>query len=102
MFPVNRRVFGMVRQGIADGIHIDDAGNVYTGEYEGVVVRNTAGKIIGVFNSQYFQADKDAGTQLAIANFALAGDTLVFLSTTRLWTVKLGKTVVSENSPVVN
>jgi gluconolactonase len=101
MLPVNRRVFGMARQGIADGLHIDDVGNVYTGEWEGVVVRNPAGKTIGVFNSQFFQADKHADA-LAMANFALAGDTLVFLSTTRLWTVKLAKTVVSQNSPIVN
>jgi gluconolactonase len=101
MMPVNRRVFGMARQGIADGIHVDDAGNVYTGEGEGVVVRNPAGKTIGVFNSQFFQADKHADA-LAMANFALAGDTLVFLSTTRLWTVKLAKTVVSQDSSIVN
>ena len=48
MLPVNRRVFAQVRQGIADGIHVDDEGNVWTGEYEGVVVRNPAGKVIGV------------------------------------------------------
>lgn len=101
MLPVNRRIFGMARQGIADGIHIDDAGRVYTGEYEGVVVRNTAGKTIGVFNSQYFQADKGV-EKLPIANFALAGDTLVFLSTTRLWTVKLAQPVVNRDSPIVN
>ena len=101
MMPVNRRVFGMARQGIADGIHVDDAGNVYTGEWEGVVVRNSAGKTIGVFNSQYFQADKHADA-LALANFALAGDALVVLSTTRLWTVKLAKTVVASDSPIVN
>lgn len=101
MMPVNRRLFGMVRQGIADGIHIDDAGNVWTGESEGVVVRNPQGKTIGVFNAQYFQADKSV-SGLAIANFAIAGDTLVFLSTTRLWTVKLGRTVVGRNSVIVN
>ena len=33
MLPVNRRVFAQVRQGIADGIHVDDAGNVWTGTY---------------------------------------------------------------------
>jgi gluconolactonase len=66
------------------------------------VVRNPAGKTIGVFNSQYFIADKDAGTQLPFANFALAGDTLIFLANTRLWTVKLGKNVVSSDSPIVN
>ena len=100
-FPVNRRVFGMARQGIADGIHVDDYGRVWTGEYEGVVVRNAAGKTIGVFNSQFFQADKTV-SGLEIANFALAGDTLVFLSTTRLWTVKLAQTVVGAGSSIVN
>ena len=101
MLPVNRRTFGMARQGIADGMHVDDAGRVYTGEWEGIVVRNAAGKTIGVFNSQFFQADKDADA-LAIANFALAGDTIVFLSTTRLWTVKIAETVVSMDSAIVN
>ena len=33
MMPVNRRLFAQVRQGIADGIHVDDAGNVWTGKY---------------------------------------------------------------------
>ena len=28
MMPVNKRVFGMARQGIADGMHVDDAGRV--------------------------------------------------------------------------
>ena len=101
MMPVNRRVFGMARQGIADGIHVDDAGRVYTAEYEGVVVRNPAGKTIGVFNSQYFDADKEAGG-LPTANFALAGDVFVYLAGTRLWTIKLGQTVISRNSPIVN
>ncbi|KAI9666277.1 MAG: hypothetical protein M1821_004212 [Bathelium mastoideum] len=101
MFPVNKRLFAMARQGIADGIHVDDAGRVWTGEYEGVVVRSPQGKVLGVFNSQYFQENKGVDG-LPIANFALAGDTLVFLSTTRLWTIKLGQTVVSSSSTVVN
>ena len=101
MMPINRRPFGFVREGIADGLHIDDAGNVWTGEYEGVVVRNPSGKVIGIFNAQYFQQSKEASA-LPIANFALAGDTLVFLSTTRLWTVKLAKTIVSADSSIVN
>ena len=65
------------------------------------MVRNTAGKTIGVFNSQYFQADKSADA-LPIANLALAGDTLVFLSTTRLWTVKLARSVLTQDSAIVN
>jgi len=101
MMPVNRRVFALVRQGKADGIHVDDAGNVWTGEYEGVTVRNPKGKVIGQFNSQYFQENKNADGPF-IANFALAGDTFVFLSTTRLWTVKLAKTVVGAGSSIVN
>lgn len=91
----------MARQWMADGIHVDDAGRVWTGESEGAVVRNSASKTIGVFNAQYFQADKTIDV-LPIANFALAGDTLILLSTTRLWTVKLGQTVVASNSPIVN
>ncbi|KAF2233701.1 hypothetical protein EV356DRAFT_559773 [Viridothelium virens] len=101
MFPVNKRLFGMVRFGIADGLHVDDAGRVWTAEGEGVVVRNPQGKVLGMFNGQYFQADK-RGDAVPIANFALAGDTLVILSTTRLWTVKLGQAVVSSTSAVVN
>ena len=101
MFPVDRKLFGMVRQGIADGRHIDDAGRVWTGEWDGVVMRSPDGKIIGIFNSQFFQADKEADG-LPVANFALAGDLLVFQSTTRLWTVKLGQTVVAKNSSIVN
>ncbi|KAK5114422.1 hypothetical protein LTR85_010245 [Meristemomyces frigidus] len=101
MFPVNCRQFGLVREGIADGIHVDDAGNVWTGESEGIVVRNPKGKVIGVFNAQYFLEDKQADA-LPIANFALAGDTLAVQATTRLWTVKLGKTVVSSGSSIVN
>jgi gluconolactonase len=33
MLPVNRRLFAQARQGIADGIHVDDAGNVWTGKH---------------------------------------------------------------------
>ena len=100
MMPVNRRVFGMARQGIVDGIQIDDSGRVYTGEYEGIVVRNTAGKTIGVFNSQFFQADKQADA-LPIANMGLAGDTIVFLATNRLWTIKIAQKIVSEDGPII-
>lgn len=100
MFPVNRRVFGYVREGIADGLHIDDAGRVWTGESEGIVVRRKDGKVLGVFNGPWFLQDKLA-TGLAMANFALAGDVLVVEALNRLWTVKLGKTVVAKDSPIV-
>ncbi|KAI9710567.1 MAG: hypothetical protein M1820_002703 [Bogoriella megaspora] len=101
MLPVNRRLFALARQGVADGLHIDDAGRVWSGEGEGVVVRNPQGKVLGIFNSQFFSEDKGVAG-ISFANFALAGDMLVVLSATRLWTVKLGQTVVSRNSPIVN
>ena len=96
MMPVNRRVFGMVSRGIADGLHVDDDGNVWTAESDGVVVRNPAGKTIGVFNGPYYLSNKDneAGDPIPIANFALAGDTLVILAVDRIWTVKLAKMIV--------
>lgn len=102
MFPVNRRVFGLVREGIADGIHVDDDGNVWTAESEGVVVRNPKGRVIGLFNAAYFQGEVAAAAGIPIANFALAGDTLVIFGVSSLWTVKLGKTVVSADSVIVN
>lgn len=99
--PTYRRQFGLVRQGIADGLHVDDEGRVWTGEYEGIVVRNKHGKVLGVFNSEFFMADKQADA-VHMANFALAGDTLVVQAVTKLWTVKLAKTVVARNSSIVN
>ncbi|KAI6888172.1 calcium-dependent phosphotriesterase [Hortaea werneckii] len=102
MLPVNRRVFGLVREGIADGIHVDDDGNVWTAESEGIVVRSPKGKVIGVFNAAHFQGEAAAASEIPIANFALAGDTLVIFGVSSLWTVKLGKTVVSANSVIVN
>lgn len=99
--PTSRRQFGLVRQGIADGLHVDDKGRVWTGEFEGIVVRNKHGKVLGVFNSQFFMADK-AADAVHMANFALAGDTLVVQAVTKLWTVKLAETVVARNSSIVN
>lgn len=101
MFPVNRRVFGLARRLIPDGLHCDDKGRVWTGEGEGVVVRSPRGKVLGIFNVMYFLEDKNSLLG-AIANFALAGDTLVIEAGTKLWTVKLGQTVVSRNSSIVN
>ena len=90
-FPVNKRMLGISRSGIPDGIHIDDADRIWSGEYEGVVVRNSQGKVLGLFNSEAISAK--GGTH--IANFALAGDTLVLLDMQRLWTLKLAQTVIS-------
>lgn len=90
-FPINKRMLGISRTGISDGIHIDDAGRIWTAEYEGVVVRNPQGKVLGLINSEATSVNE---TQ-HLANFALAGDTLVLLDVQRLWTVKLAQTIVT-------
>ena len=90
-FPVNERIIGIPRTGTPDGIHIDDADRIWTGEFEGVVMRNAQGKVLGLSNSEATVAKP--GTYLQ--NFALAGDTLVLLDIQRLWTLKLAQTVVS-------
>ncbi|KAF2486396.1 hypothetical protein BDY17DRAFT_321195 [Neohortaea acidophila] len=97
MLPSSRTMFGQVRLGIADGIHVDDSGRVWTGESEGVVCRNSLGKVIGVLNGEYFLANTSAEAT-PIANFALAGDTIVVLAGTRLWTVQAEEVLVSSNS----
>ncbi|KAJ0318061.1 hypothetical protein COL5a_010808 [Colletotrichum fioriniae] len=90
VWPVNKRIFGVSRMQAPDGIRIDDKGRVWTGEGEGVVVRSSQGKVIGVFNGQYFTRDP---VNTAIVQFELAGDVLVVLGQNKLWTVKLAETV---------
>lgn len=92
MWPVNKRIFGVSRMQAPDGIRIDDRGRVWTGEGEGIVVRAADGRIIGLFNAQYFTRDP---TKTAIVQFALAGDILVILGQNKLWTVKLTETLLS-------
>ncbi|MCJ1450895.1 hypothetical protein MMC28_001229 [Mycoblastus sanguinarius] len=89
--PVNKKLFGLARAGIADGILVDDFGNVWTAEKEGIVVRDSTGKVIGLFNAQAILAEPDTHH---IANFGLAGDTLVILASTQIFTVKLATVVV--------
>lgn len=101
-YPVNRRLFALCRLGSADGLHIDDAGRVWSAEYEGIVVRSPGGKVLGVFNSQVLLPSQEEGVGYPIANFALAGDTLVILASTKVWTVKLTEMLVSANSVIVN
>jgi gluconolactonase len=90
--PVNRKVFSVARLQAPDGIRVDDRGRVWTGEGEGVVVRNAGGKAIGVFNAQYFTSDP---VNFAIVQFALAGDKLVILGMDKLWVVELAERVVA-------
>ena len=95
MLPINRRVFSVARMQAPDGVRIDDKGRVWTGEGEGVVVRNPEGKLLGVFNAQFFTPDP---VNLAIVQFALAGDTLVILGMRQLWTVVLSEIVMAASN----
>ena len=45
----NRRVFAYVDTGIADGVQVDVAGNVYAGTADGVQVWNAQGTLLGKF-----------------------------------------------------
>ncbi|KAL2110440.1 hypothetical protein VUR80DRAFT_1155 [Thermomyces stellatus] len=73
----NKALFGITRQGVWDGINVDDKGRVWTGEYEGIVVRNPTGKMIGELNKVFLGSGEH---KVEMTNFALAGDTLVVLA----------------------
>ena len=88
MWPVNKRIFAVARMQAPDGIRIDDSGRVWTAEGEGVVVRSSAGKVLGVFNAHYFTRDP---VKTAIVQFELADDVLVILGQNKLWTIKLAE-----------
>lgn len=90
-FPVNKRLLATVRS-YADGLHIDDYGRIWTGEWEGITVRRPDGKVLGVFNAEALVV----GNALPpIANFALAGDKLVILALDRVYVLQLGQNVTS-------
>ncbi|TID15374.1 calcium-dependent phosphotriesterase [Venturia nashicola] len=94
-YPTNKKLLSFARRGLSDGIHIDDAGRIWTAEYEGVVVRSPNGRVLGIFNSEYFlEGDAQGNAVTQIANFALANDTLVILAQTRIWTVNLGQVLI--------
>ncbi|TGO12587.1 hypothetical protein BTUL_0086g00630 [Botrytis tulipae] len=95
MFPINKRLIGISRTGVPDGIHIDDQNRIWTAESEGIVVRNNVGKVLGLFNAELFLDDPAGEPGIEIANFALAGDVLVVEGSGKLWTVKLAEVVVS-------
>lgn len=95
MYPVNRRVIASARMQAPDGVRVDNKGRLWTGEGEGVVVRNRHGKVIGIFNAQYFTRD---AVNVAIVQFALAGDALIILGQDKLWRVKLAEMLVTVSS----
>lgn len=92
-FVSNKVLFGITREGVSDGIKVDDKGRVWTAEYEGIVVRNPSGKVIGLFNKEVILGTQNPKVEMA--NFALAGDILVILAVDKIQTVRLTEIVMS-------
>ena len=90
-FPVNKRLLATVRS-YADGLHVDDYGRIWTGEYDGITVRRPDGKVLGVFNAEALEV----GRLPPMANFAIAGDKLVILALDRVYVLQLGQNVTSK------
>lgn len=90
---VNRRLFSIARNGIPDGIQIDDEANVWTAEGEGILVRDSRGKLLGLVNAGGLLADGE-DSLAGIATFALAGDKVVVLAGERIFVIALGRVVL--------
>ncbi|KUJ23749.1 uncharacterized protein LY89DRAFT_726809 [Mollisia scopiformis] len=89
--PIEKRLVAMVPS-YADGLHIDDFGRIWTGEWEGITVRSPSGKVLGVFNREALVT----GVGLPpMANFSITGDKLVILALDRVFVLQLGQNVTS-------
>ncbi|OAP57935.1 hypothetical protein AYL99_08673 [Fonsecaea erecta] len=89
----NKSLFGITREGVSDGIKVDDKGRVWTAEYEGIVVRNAVGKVIGIFNKEVILRSKNPPAEMT--NFALGGNTLYILANDHILTVNFTETVIA-------
>lgn len=95
-FPYNKRLFGIAERGIADGMHVDDAGRVWTAEADGIVLRHPTGKVLGMVNSlAVLESESAVLANAPLQNFALAGDLLVILAYDKIYTIRLSSAVVS-------
>jgi gluconolactonase len=96
-FPSNKRLFGIPERGIADGLHLDDFGRVWSAEGDGIVVRNPSGKVLGMVSSlAVLQGELALLASAPLQNFALAGDLLVILAYDKIWGIKLSRVIVSK------
>lgn len=57
-WPVDKRLFGLARTEVLDGIKVHDMGRVWTGEGNGIVVRDRGRTVLGVFNMETLQPDR--------------------------------------------
>jgi gluconolactonase len=90
LVPVNKKLFSFSRTRIPDGIKVDRFGRVWCAEGEGVVVRDSLGKVLGVFNDKVLLDSHESD----ISNFALFRDRLVILAEERIWSIQLGQTLL--------
>lgn len=74
----NRRVFAYIHEGIPDGVHTDNEGNVYAGVGDGVSVWNPDGMLVGKFKV-------DGGA----ANFAFIPGGIIIFNEYRLFLAKI-------------
>ncbi|KAL2825102.1 hypothetical protein BJY01DRAFT_256343 [Aspergillus pseudoustus] len=95
----NKVLVGFSREGVPDGLKVDDQGRIWTAEYEGIVVRSPAGQVLGLFNKQVILGSTQP--QIELTNFALAGDTLVVLAVDRVFKVRLAEVVIDAGRFVV-
>ncbi|KAF8847888.1 hypothetical protein BDZ45DRAFT_733303 [Acephala macrosclerotiorum] len=91
-WPSNKRLISFGRHEVLDGLHIDDAGRIWTGEYGGVVVGNLDWRVLGLLNSEALL--RGGGMKYELTNFALAGDVLVILAVERIWTIRLSNVLI--------
>ncbi|MCJ1327015.1 hypothetical protein MMC10_003681 [Thelotrema lepadinum] len=89
--PVNKRLVAIPRSGVADGMHADDYGRIWTAEFNGIVVRDSQGRELGVFNGEQLVDEASA----PIRNFALAGDKLVILGGDSVSVIQLAQNVTT-------
>jgi gluconolactonase len=96
--PVNGRLFALVRTGIANGLHIDNQGRVWTCEDDGINVRSPGGRLLGVFNYYPFKPT----SMPRIGNFALAGNRLVIGAVGYALVYELNETLVTPGNILAN
>lgn len=94
-FPYNKRLFGITQRGISDGLHLDDDGRIWTAEADGIVVRSSSGKVLGMINALAIEGRKVADSnRRPLQNFALAGDRIIVLAYTQIYQVRLSRVIV--------
>lgn len=85
--PINRRIFSVSSLGIPDGIKVDKAGRVWTGEGDGINVRDESGILLGVI------LGRDLCQSGVISNFAFTDTTVIILAQEQLWRLELSTNV---------